>query len=391
MKKKLAIFTPLPPTKSGISDYSVEIGSELSRFVDIVYVIDDISPFPIGVDKNIAILRYSKWSLFDKSKYVCFYQIGNNVFHSFILAELQINPGFVLLHDISLHHLYNELCGDNPLTWSRYYRAIEQEAGLEANSIKEFMHRGFSIPNLFKFIVRLNSEVIKHSLGLVVHSQYAYDEIKNLYPKKKLLHLPFPFKNRKIKLNRLKVANNQTDNDFIISSFGFVTPTKQIEFILDALSNCREYITKFKYLIVGEVHPSINIKKKIRDLNLQKIVTLTGYIDFEKYQNYMDMSDLIITLRYPSAGETSAALLRSLGEGKANIVFNYESFSGFPDDVLYKIPLDTFDTQYLEKAIIKFVKNKGFKRKYELNAKKHILKYHNIKDVSQKLINFLNV
>ena len=181
--------------------------------------------------------------------------------------------------------------------------------------------------------------------------------------------------------------------NFIISSFGFVTPSKQIEFILEALSRSRDKLPNFKYLIVGEVHDqsSNSIISKIRSLNLEDVVTITGFTDLKQFHNYIEMSDLIVTLRYPSAGESSAVLLRALGQGKANVVFDYESFSGFPDNVVYKIPLDTYNTGYLERAIIKFANNKRFKRKYEIEAKKHIANNHNIKDVAQKLISFLRV
>ena len=35
-KKKLAIFSPLPPTKSGISDYSIDLGLALSEYFNII-------------------------------------------------------------------------------------------------------------------------------------------------------------------------------------------------------------------------------------------------------------------------------------------------------------------------------------------------------------------
>lgn len=392
MKKKLAIFTPLPPTRSGISDYSIEIGSELSKLIDVIYVIDDMAPTPIGLDENVTILRYSSWILTDQSKYVCFHQMGNNLAHRFSWRELLSNPGFVLLHDISLHHLFLEISYENDILYRLYFNHIAKEMGTTGSSLLSNIHRGLYIPELFKFIIRANNQIIDNSLGVVVHSESAYNEIKKSYPKKKLLHLPFPYKEVE-NINNSKEADGLIKKNFIISSFGFVTPSKQIEFILEALSRSRDKLPNFKYLIVGEVHDQIyeSIFRKIRSLNLEDVVTITGFTDLKQFHNYIEMSDLIVTLRYPSAGESSAVLLRSLGQGKANVVFDYESFSGFPDNVVYKIPLDTFNTCYLEKAIIKFANNKRFKRKYEIEAKKHIVNNHNIKDVAQKLISFLRV
>ena len=54
-KKKLAIFSPLPPTKSGISDYSIDLGLALSEYFNITYVIDENAIFP---DKNLIKFIY---------------------------------------------------------------------------------------------------------------------------------------------------------------------------------------------------------------------------------------------------------------------------------------------------------------------------------------------
>ena len=66
--------------------------------------------------------------------------------------------------------------------------------GTTGSSLLSNIHRGLHIPELFKFIIRANNQIIDNSLGVVVHSESAYDEIKISHPKKKLLHLPFPYK-----------------------------------------------------------------------------------------------------------------------------------------------------------------------------------------------------
>ena len=62
-KKQLAIFSPLPPTKSGISDYSIDLGLALSESFNITYVIDENASLP---NKNLIkfaeIIKLTQWN-----------------------------------------------------------------------------------------------------------------------------------------------------------------------------------------------------------------------------------------------------------------------------------------------------------------------------------------
>ena len=187
----------------------------------------------------------------------------------------------------------------------------------------------------------------------------------------------------------LRNKHKLKQDDFIISSFGFVTPPKQIPLILYSLSLIKKELKNIKYLIVGEVHESINIKKLIKQYKLNSIVEVIGYTDLLVFEEYIKLSDLIITLRYPSAGETSAVLLRALAYGKANIVFDYDSFGDFPNDILLKIPLNTYDPFSLAESIKTMYMNKDLKQSYETNAKDYIHSHHDIEKISEQLTKHL--
>src|SRR5436309_11896824 len=81
---RIAYFSPMPPARSGIADYSAALVAELGR-------IADVSTFPEPLDP----------AGFD----VAVYQIGNNPFH-FVPYEMALEyPGVVVLHEANLHHL----------------------------------------------------------------------------------------------------------------------------------------------------------------------------------------------------------------------------------------------------------------------------------------------
>src|SRR5688572_29560999 len=84
---RIAFFSPMPPSKSGIADYSAALVDPLSKLVDLT--VFDRQPE-----------RFNP-SAFD----VALYQIGNNGYHAFVYEQAVQTPGIVVMHEANLHHL----------------------------------------------------------------------------------------------------------------------------------------------------------------------------------------------------------------------------------------------------------------------------------------------
>ena len=78
---KVAFFSPLPPAKSGIADYSATLLTELALLADVT----TFSTMPTAYDP----------SDFD----VAVYQIGNNSHHDFCYEMALAYPGVVVIHE----------------------------------------------------------------------------------------------------------------------------------------------------------------------------------------------------------------------------------------------------------------------------------------------------
>src|SRR3977135_4358558 len=88
---RAAFFSPLPPAKSGIADYSAAVLEHLNT--------------SIQVDTFAA-----KPTVFDASRYdICVYQLGNNPYHGFVYEAAMEHPGVVVMHEANLHHLVADL------------------------------------------------------------------------------------------------------------------------------------------------------------------------------------------------------------------------------------------------------------------------------------------
>ncbi|GAA5142027.1 glycosyltransferase family 4 protein [Thalassotalea piscium] len=381
-KNKLAIFTPLPPSKTGIADYCCELGEALTKFWEVIFVIANDALDPTWLPDGCSFYRLDEFSKKSKMKKIPrIYQMGNNVHHAYMLDEIENKPGLLVLHDYSMHHLLVEETlakGDT----EKYKALLRHDYGELGERIAE-NRENYIFDHLLEFMMPINGTLVDSSLGVVVHSYQSLLDLEYRFPEKATRRIPFPFTNDidGCFLESKTVAREQLGipkEKLIFSSMGFITPPKQIEFALRALANVKEYIPDFEYWLVGDKSDAIDLDSLLEELDLVEHVKLTGFVTFEEFHHYLQASDVVISLRYPSAGETSAALFRAMGLGCCNLVFDYASFSDFPEGTLIKVPLDTFDTTMMESAIKYVANDEEVRLQIGQTAKEFILNKHDV-------------
>ena len=110
------------------------------------------------------------------------------------------------------------------------------------------------------------------------------------------------------------------------------------------------------YLLVGSKSPNYDPTRQIEMLDLADRVKSTGYVAAEDLPYYLAASDVCLNLRYPTAGETSASLLRIMGAGVPVLVSRTGSFEELPDDAAGKVDVgdieEEFDVEARELAIL---------------------------------------
>ena len=132
-RPKLAYISPLPPERSGISDYSAELLPALGRHYDIdVVVRQDVTDLQIA---DAFPIRTVDWFRNHADHYErVLYHFGNSPFHQHMFELLQEVPGTVVLHDFFLSSVvtYLECYGLAPNAWtaelytSHGYEAVRQ-------------------------------------------------------------------------------------------------------------------------------------------------------------------------------------------------------------------------------------------------------------------------
>ena len=72
-----------------------------------------------------------------------------------------------------------------------------------------------------------------------------------------------------------------------------------------------------------------------------------GFLDYRDFEAAIGACDLCTNLRYPTAGETSASLLRVLALGRPVVVSDYAQMAELPDEVVVKAPLGEDEVEAL--------------------------------------------
>ncbi len=141
LKPKLNYFSPLPPLKSGISDYSEELLKELKKHFEITAFIDNT--FKPNKIEDIKIKNYNDC----KNNYPTIHNIGNSAFHIYSYKKLEKDPGIIILHDSILHSLNFERMQDD---WSRLFFLKEVLTNHGPRALFDYIKFFFTKPYLKK-------------------------------------------------------------------------------------------------------------------------------------------------------------------------------------------------------------------------------------------------
>ena len=329
---RVAYFSPLPPARSGIADYSAELLPYLAQHVQLTL----FTPNPTQIDVPLA----AQFDVRPLSSYpaqrwqfdVALHQMGNSDNHAAHYEMFCRYPGLVVLHDYFLHHfLAHHTAGQGNV--AGYVRELTYAYGQAGANLARQIRTG----QAKNMVVErpLNQRLLNLSLGTIVHSRYVQQLLANEgHPSHHIpaLITPHPAQSRRAELG---IA----DEAIVFGSFGQINQARQFELSLRAFKQVVAQVPNAIYLIVGEVLPDVALADLIAAAGLQNHVRHIGYAaTLQTFVDYLQTADIVINLRHPTLGETSAVALRALAAGKPTIVFDHGWYAELPDDGCCKLP-----------------------------------------------------
>ncbi len=336
----ITFATPMPPDPTGIADYSASL----------IEALRERRP-----DWKVEVLTSRDSLSNEESLFV--HHVGNSRFHDFIYPLIFRHPDVLVLHDLVLHHarLLHYLESPDVRAYredlaskERRARAIAELEAYRQEVEEAYPGTGQTIASIavrmgggrLLYDYPLYEHLVRACRLTLVHSESARDEVRARCPQASVRRirmgvvLPTPVERSEAR-RRLGLGDG-----LILASFGLVTPEKRIVTVLRALKRLRDQGIAARYVLVGGDVAHFDPLVEARSLDIEDAVTLTGRASEDELPLYAFASDLCLNLRYPSAGETSAMLLRLLACGRAVVVTDQVHMLEFPETVVARSSLE---------------------------------------------------
>jgi glycosyltransferase involved in cell wall biosynthesis len=391
---KLAFFTPLNPIQSGISDYSEELLSAMSgatvgnRPVDIDLFIDrGYRPSSAEITAKFNVLPGRGFGKVAGQYDATIYQMGNSAAHAYIYETLLRHPGVVVMHEFVLHHLriWMTLNGGKR---KEYLSLMEKQHGSEGREAARRVMLGQFPEALFNY--PLSEEAIQRATGVIVHSRYMAGLVRGVMPGVPLavvpMGVPLPLLIEKAEAR----ARLGLDPDlFLVTSVGHLNPYKRVSATLRAFKSLLMDVPNALYLLIGSRSPNYDPARQIEMLGLQSQVRSTGYVSQAEFQDYLAASDVSLNLRYPTAGETSASLLRIMGAGVPVLVTRTGSFEELPDDAAGKIDVGDIEEELLLEYLLLLARRPDLRAAMSEAARRYVAEHHTLEAAARGYLEFI--
>ena len=313
---KLAVWSPLPPTPSGVADYVAEQLPELCRHFAVQLVVAD----PAAVDRGrIGDVEVVSPETAEADLHV--YHLGNSPAHAYVYRAAIAQPGVAFLHEWSLHHLVlHETVERGDV--STYLREMRRAHGETGTFVGRQVARGLG-GDLFAAMLPLNERILEGSLAAVTLTQETFARVRRRLAGRPVLALPLHYAPpgtpapSRIEARR---ALGLADDLRLVTAPGLGTAAKRLDLAVRAVARLRESDPRVRLVVAGELDPAAGIENAARELGLGEGLLVTGRLSLDDFTRHLAAADVVLALRFPSHGEMSAALVRALGLGRPALV-----------------------------------------------------------------------
>ncbi len=353
---RISFFSPLPPAPTGIADYSADVLALLAGRHDVVAVHDqdevEAARVPCAVERVDAFARRHPGA-----GDAAVYQLGNGPGHDFIYPWLARAPGLLVLHDLVLHHARARmfLAAPEALAYaaephSAARRAAAQSVigAYEAELAYSYPRHGRvladahlgTVGDLLPYAYPLFRIPVESARVTGVHNAYMAQAVAEEVPGARVARLVMPVAPAAVStadVAALRARLGLQPGELVVASFGLLTREKRIETVARALARAAVAVPGIRLLLAGLVPDLPALERMLERLGVRARTVVTGRVPLAELPAHMAAADIVVHLRYPTARETSAALLRVLAQGRPAIVPDLDNLDEVPPDAVVKV------------------------------------------------------
>jgi glycosyltransferase involved in cell wall biosynthesis len=372
MRLRLNIWSPWPPSASGVADYAAEQAEALHAFVDVHCVSEDAADVPPPADLDL-------------------YHVGNSPPHGRIYRQALARSGVVLLHDWSLHHLVLSQtleAGDV----GGYLREMRRAHGEAGTFVGRQVARGLG-GSLLPALYPVNDRLLDASLAIVALTQSVANRASLRLPGRPVLalphHLSLPLDPPPTRSEARRALGIAEGSQLVVAP-GLATASKRLDVALAAISRLRPRHPKLQMIVAGSVDPQLPLASWAQGAGLGDALRITGRLSLEDFERFLAAADVVIALRFPSHGEMSGALVRALGVGRPVLVTaGTPAADEFPEGIVITVDPGRAEAAELEAILARLLADDTLAGTLGRLARAHVTSRHALPETAERLAGFL--
>lgn len=367
-RRRLYLFSPLPPQRNGLADYIVEYLPMLANDFSLSLVAESgrraaaaaqfaDAPFEV-IDEAVFLARQPETGA------QILYNVGNNGDCAYMLDHLHRFPGTVIVHDVSLFYLHQvalQLERSNGM-----FHQWVQDTGYEVPA--DFVARDGSLgrtPGLLYQECLMVRRIAESAQGLMLHSRYAEARFRGGAfdvplgadvgrPLARIPHFVLPPAPPAADADDVLQRFGVEADDILLLVPGFLTGNKMLYEVLVAFSRASAGRPRLKLLFAGEERASeYAVSERVAQLWPDGDgPRVTGYLDARELDILLGRADLSFVLRYPTYGETSGILPRAVMGGGRVVTVDIGSYPEFESPLIDHVAIGPGLVDGLQRCIV---------------------------------------
>ncbi|MFN3323968.1 MAG: glycosyltransferase family 4 protein [Bryobacteraceae bacterium] len=354
---KVGYYSPLPPERTGVADYSAALLAELRKLGEV----------EVGGDRDVSL-----------------YHIGNNGLHREIYRRAIERPGIAVLHDAVLQHFFLGSLDAGQYEEEFVYNYGEWHRDL-ARDLWSGRARSAADPRYFAY--PMLRRIAECSRAVIVHNPGAAAIVARHAPRARVVEIPHLFQTpgplHGSEPILLRSGWGLPARAFVFGVFGHLRESKRLTTVLRAFTRVKGSGAPVALLIAGEFASS-DLARALEPMLRQPGILRAGYTPDPEFWRLAHAVDACINLRYPPAGETSGIAIRMMGIGKPVVVTDGPEVSRYPEAACVRVESGACETEMLAAAMEWLARHPEDAREIGIRARAHILEHHRADVVARR-------
>lgn len=345
-KSWIVCLSTFPPRQCGIATFTADLTNAIDQM------------FEPSVKSKIVAMNLTEVSHFPYSDKVIF-QISQSREEDYINAANKLNQ-LKKVKLVNIQHEFGVFGGEYGSHLLLLLKKLQKPIVTTLHTV---------LPTPDERMLNIVQAIMKYSKGIIVMTHSSKEILEKDYglDPDRIQVIPHGIHNIPYRTSKNAKSVLGFSGKLILSTFGFLSPGKGVEYVIEALPKVVAKFPSVQFLIIGVTHPVVLgqegetyrnfLTKKVHQLGLSNYVSFYNtYFDINKLLQFLEATDVYLSPSLNPNQTVSGTLSYALGSGRPVIS---TAFAQAKQDITSEVGIliDFKNPQAFTDAIIKLISN----------------------------------